>query len=45
MNAPRPMVFVVGPDDEVAVELAAVFDYVLINPDGSREGNTTGRFL
>ena len=31
--------------DEVAVELAAVFDYVLINPDGSREGNTTGRFL
>ncbi|MDG1482172.1 MAG: DUF2314 domain-containing protein [Myxococcota bacterium] len=31
--------------DEVAVELAAVFDYVLVNADGSREGNTTGRFL
>ncbi|MFT5683886.1 MAG: hypothetical protein ACI8RZ_004818, partial [Myxococcota bacterium] len=31
--------------DEVAVELEAVFDYVLVSPDGTREGNTTGRFL
>ena len=31
--------------DEVAVELSVVFDYVLVHPDGRREGNTTARFV
>ncbi len=31
--------------DEVLVPVSEVFDYVLVHPDGHREGNTTGRFL
>jgi uncharacterized protein YegJ (DUF2314 family) len=31
--------------DEVVVDLERVFDYVLVLPDGTREGNTTGQFL